>query len=67
MVANLALFSEIANQFANIRFGYIVKVPVTSTVLSQNVMICIVLQICVGWKESTQKYAYSVFSCGFLL
>ena len=55
MVANLALFSEI------------VKVPVTSTVLSQNVMICIVLQICVGWKESTQKYAYSVFSCGFLL
>lgn len=60
-------FSEIANQFANIRFGDIVKVPVTSTVLSQNVMICIVLQICVGWKESTQKYAYSVFSCGFLL
>ena len=49
MVANLALFSEIANQFANIRFGDIV------------------LQICVGWKESTQKYAYSVFSCGFLL
>ena len=67
MVANLALFSEIANQFANIRFGDIVKVPVTSTVLSQNVMICIVLQICVGWKESTHKYAYSVFSCGFLL
>lgn len=66
MVANLALFSEIANQFANIRFGDIVKVPVTSTVLSQNVMICIVL-LCVGWKESTQKYAYSVFSCGFLL
>jgi hypothetical protein len=53
MVANLALFSEIANQFANIRFGDIVKVPVASTVLSQNVMICIVLQICVGWKEST--------------
>ena len=25
MVANLALFSEIANQFANIRFGDIVK------------------------------------------
>ena len=67
MVANLALFSEIANQFVNIRFGDIVKVPVTSTVLSQNVMICIVLQICVGWNESTQKYAYSVFSCGFLL
>ena len=55
MVANLALFSEIANQFANIRFGDIVKVPVTSTVLSQNVMICIVLQICVGWKESTKS------------
>ena len=32
MVANLALFSEIANQFTNIRFGDIVKVPVTSTV-----------------------------------
>lgn len=51
MVANLALFSEIANQFANIRFGDIVKVPVTSTVLSQNVMICIVLQICVGGRK----------------
>lgn len=51
MVANLALFSEIANQFANIRFGDIVKVPVTSTVLSQNVMICIVLQIASGGRK----------------
>lgn len=51
MVANLALFSEIANQFANIRFGDIVKVPVTPTVFSQNVMICIVLQYASGGRK----------------
>ena len=45
MVANLALFSEIANQFANIQLDDRMKVKITLTALSLNTMICIVSQI----------------------